>query len=112
MDLLTPAVPAPDLHVVYFDGPRDGPPPPLPWLWYGYLAPGNVTLLTSQWKSGKTTLVSVLLSRLKGGGELAGLRVAPGRAVVVSEEDAAHWLRRCDKLGLGDEVGFFCRPFR
>ena len=22
-----------------------------PWLWDGYLAPGNVTLLTSQWKS-------------------------------------------------------------
>ena len=26
------------------------------WLWQGYLAAGNVTLLTSQWKSGKTTL--------------------------------------------------------
>src|SRR5262249_39390829 len=37
------------------------------WLWQGYLAPGNVTLLTSQWKSGKTTLVSILLARLKEG---------------------------------------------
>ena len=23
------------------------------WLWQGYLAPGNLTLLTSVWKSGK-----------------------------------------------------------
>src|SRR5689334_10604184 len=30
--------------------------PPMNWLWTGYLAPGQVTLLTSQWKSGKTTL--------------------------------------------------------
>src|SRR5262245_49475628 len=28
------------------------------WLWDGYLAPGLVTLLTAQWKSGKTTLLS------------------------------------------------------
>jgi hypothetical protein len=44
------------------------------WLWHGYLLPGAVTLLTSQWKSGKTTLASILLSRPKGGGQLAGLR--------------------------------------
>ena len=31
------------------------------WLWHGYLAAGQVTLLTSQWKAGKTTLLSVLL---------------------------------------------------
>jgi hypothetical protein len=32
-------------------------------------------MLTSQWKSGKTTLMAVLLSKLKNGGELASLRV-------------------------------------
>src|SRR5262245_33664944 len=68
------------------------------WLWHGYLAPGNITLLTSQWKAGKTTLISVLLDRLKTGGTLAGLAVAPGRAVVVSEESPAHWYRRSKKL--------------
>ena len=30
------------------------------WLWDGFLAAGNLTLLTSLWKSGKTTLVSCL----------------------------------------------------
>src|SRR5262245_33402532 len=38
------------------------------WLWHGYLARGGVTLLTSQWKAGKTTLLSVLLARLETGG--------------------------------------------
>jgi hypothetical protein len=84
----------------------------LPWLWHGYLAPGNITLLTSQWKTGKTTLVSVLLARMQGGGPLGGGPVLPGRAVVVSEEGPAHWLPRADKLGLGEHVGFLCRPFR
>ena len=56
------------------------------WLWQGFVAAGNLTLLTSQWKSGKTTLVSVLLSKMKTGGKLAGLQLAAGKAAVVSEE--------------------------
>jgi hypothetical protein len=81
------------------------------WLWYGYLAPGNVTLLTSQWKSGKTTLVAVLLARLKAGGQLAGLAVTPGKAVVISEESPALWHQRNQKLHFGDQVRWYCRPF-
>jgi hypothetical protein len=84
----------------------------LRWLWQGYLAPGNVTLLTSRWKTGKTTLVSVLLAKMAAGGELAGVPVLPGRAVVVSEEGPAHWVPRAEKLGLGGHVGWLCRPFR
>src|SRR5262245_606790 len=56
------------------------------WLWQGYVKRGGVTLFTGQWKSGKTTLVSLLLARMKTGGELAGLPVTSGRAVVLSEE--------------------------
>jgi hypothetical protein len=85
---------------------------PISWLWYGYLAPGNVTLLTSRWKAGKTTLVSVLLARLKAGGSLAGLPVAPARTVVVTEEPAARWIERSQRLDLGDAVSWQCRPFR
>lgn len=81
------------------------------WLWQGYLATGAVTLLTSQWKTGKTTLISVLLSRMKTGGLLAGLSVSKGRAVVVSEESATQWLLRGRRLDLEDHVGWFCRPF-
>jgi hypothetical protein len=37
------------------------------WLWEGYLACGEATLLTSQWK---TTLVSVLVDRRLAGRDL------------------------------------------
>jgi hypothetical protein len=82
------------------------------WIWHGYLASAAVTLLTSQWKAGKTTLTSVLLARMKAGGNLAGLPVAAGRAVVVSEEAPEHWHRRARTLDFGDHVGWYCRPFR
>jgi AAA domain len=83
------------------------------WLLQGYLAPGNVTLLTSQWKSGKTTLMSVLLSRMKTGGQFAGLPLRAGRATVVSEESPAHWVARSQHLDLdGGHVRWICRPFR
>ena len=84
----------------------------LRWLWHGYLAPGVVTLLSSQWKTGKTTLTAVLLSRLKAGGDFAGLPLAAGRAVVLSEEPAGQWVRRGGKLDLEEHVGWYCRPFR
>jgi hypothetical protein len=82
-----------------------------PWLWHGFLAPGAVTLLTSQWKAGKTTLTAVLLAKLKTGGTLAGLPLVAGRAVVISEESLAQWARRAGPLDFGDHVGWFCRPF-
>jgi hypothetical protein len=84
---------------------------PFTWLWQGYIAPGNVTLLTSRWKSGKTTLVSVLLSRLKSGGVLAGLPLAAGKAVVVTEESPAQWQQRAARLDFGNHVCWLCRPF-
>jgi len=87
-------------------------PPPPAWLWHGYLAPGNTTLLTSQWKSGKTTLVAVLLDKLKTGGQLAGLAVTPGKAVIISEESAALWQQRSHRFAFGGHVCWLCRPFR
>jgi hypothetical protein len=84
--------------------------PPI-WLWHGYLGPGKVTLLTSQWKSGKTTLVSLLLARMQQGGQLAGLPVAAGKAFVISEESEADWRPRFQRLGIRDHVDLLCRPF-
>jgi hypothetical protein len=98
-------------------------PPPIPasqlaaggttadWLWRGYLARGSVTLLTSLWKSGKSTLLSHLVKTAGQGGELAGLAVAAGNVLVVSEEPQALWAGRRDKLGIGDHAGFYVRPF-
>ena len=52
---------------------------PTSWLWHGLLARGNLTLLTAVSKSGKTTLLSLLLARRHQGGTLAGLAVQPGK---------------------------------
>ncbi len=86
--------------------------PAMSWLWDGYLAAGNMTLLTSLWKAGKTTLTAALLARMGTGGVLAGRAVKPGRAVVLSEESTRQWAGRCQKLGIGENVRFLCRPFR
>jgi hypothetical protein len=108
------AAPAPDLRSMpgFIRGfIADTPATQLRWLWQGYLAAGNVTLLTSQWKSGKTTLLAVLLSRLAQGGKLAGLSVQPGKAVVISEESPLLWQERHRKLHFGPHVTWLCRPF-
>jgi hypothetical protein len=86
--------------------------PQLDWLWHGYLAGGNITLLTSQWKTGKTTLLAVLLERLHSGRELAGHAVRAGRAAVITEESPVHWRMRGRRLDFGPQACFFCRPFK
>jgi len=83
---------------------------PVTWLWDGYLARGSITVLTSQWKAGKTTLLSLLLARMNTGGTLAGRAVAKARAVIVSEEHQSLWQDRARRLELGDHA-LFCRPF-
>ena len=85
--------------------------PTLSWLWRGYLAAHKTTVLISPPKSGKTTLLSILLARFAQGGQLAGLPVAPARVFVVSEEAPADWDARCRRLGIGQHVQFLCRPF-
>jgi hypothetical protein len=84
---------------------------PVPWIWHGYLARHSLTLLTGQWKIGKTTLLAALLARMGSGGDLAGRPVSPGRAVVVTEEGVNLWLLRLAKHGVGDWVQFAFAPF-
>ncbi|HLW64087.1 MAG TPA: AAA family ATPase [Gemmataceae bacterium] len=81
------------------------------WLWQGFIAFGSITLLTSRWKMGKTTLLSVLVSRLRTGGALAGLETTTSPALIISEESHALWLERGRKTPFGSEVRWVCRPF-
>jgi hypothetical protein len=101
----------PHLPVWISFGSRGQTPPRDNWLWYGYFAGGELTLLTSLWKSGKTTLLSVLLSRMKDSGELLGMQVRPTRALVLSEESQSLWHMRHQRLALGDNVQVMCQPF-
>ena len=100
------------VKVMWLDGLRAAAGGRLNWLWRGYLAPGNVTLMTSQWKAGKTTLLAILLDRMRQGGELAGLPVRAGKAVVLSEESPALWTSRSERFDFGRHVCWICRPFR
>lgn len=81
------------------------------WIWPGLLGTGNLTLLTCGWKSGKTTLVAMLLDRRREGGLLLNRGVRAGGTIIVSEEDQALWQRRQALLDFGPNVGFLCRPF-
>jgi len=82
------------------------------WFWHGYIGPGKLTLMTSQWKAGKTTLLSIVLARMEKGGELGGLPVTACRAAVICEEGRDEWRERREKLKLGKHVSFFPQLFR
>jgi hypothetical protein len=69
------------------------------------------TAFTSSGRSGKTTLASILLTRLQTGGILAGLPLAAGTAIVATTEFRATWDERCRPLGIGPNVHFLIRPF-
>src|SRR5207245_10822327 len=104
------ALPAPTCSPVW-SGDLKPAPGDVRWRWDGYLAPSNITLLTSQWKTGKTTLLGVLLARRAAGGTLAGRALKPGRTAVVCEEGEWHWEQRRRSLDFANDVAFYCQPF-
>src|SRR5262245_45790330 len=81
------------------------------WLWHGILMPGKLTLLTSLWKSGKTTLLAHMLAQRRRGGEFLGLKVRPGMSIVVSEEPRDLWPQRNRHQDFGSELSIVTRPF-
>lgn len=99
-----------DRHAAVSAGLSQKAPPEYKWIWDGFLACRQTTLLVSQWKVGKTTLLSVLLKKLATGGELAGQKIVPAKALIVSEEDATRWHQRVLSLGIGDHVTYLCQP--
>lgn len=81
------------------------------WVWPGYLARGNLTLLTSRWKAGKTTLLAGLLRALDRGDPFLDRPCPPASAVVVSEEAASHWAARHRAIPVGPRARLISRPF-
>ena len=81
------------------------------WLWDGYLARGNLTLLTSVWKAGKTTLLAGLLRQLATGGTFLDRPCRPATAVVASEESWPMWSARLRDIPIGGHVQLASRPF-
>ncbi len=81
------------------------------WLVPGFLARGNMTLLTSMWKAGKTTLLAHLLAHRVNSQPLLGRAVAPGKSVVISEEPRSMWADRCRQFAFGGQLCLMCQPF-
>src|SRR5436190_19555075 len=102
---------APTFRTLWLPDLKQQAPMRTDWVWQGYLAAGNVTLLSSQWKMGKTTLLSILFDRLKAGGKLLGLPVKPGKAVIVSEEEETIWEERSLRFDFAGQLCWICRPF-
>ena len=73
------------------------------WIWNNYLFHGGLTLMGSDAKVGKTTLLSALLAAGQTGGELFSSSVAKFRALVITEESPVHqlWPTRSELWGLG-----------
>src|SRR5262249_32001299 len=69
------------------------------------------TLLTSQWKAGKTTLLSVLLGLRATGGALGDRAVRAGKSLVVTEEPLSLWAQRARKHHFAGSVCFIPQPF-
>src|SRR5262249_56995470 len=81
------------------------------WLWDGYLAPGNITLLTSQCRTGKSTLITGLVRCMGCGGSFLGSALAAGKALIVTEEPRDRWIDRVRCMPVGGHTWVMIRPF-
>jgi hypothetical protein len=79
---------------------------PIPWIWEGVVAEDAVTLLSAPEKTGKTTLLSLLLDRSRQGGQLLGRAVRPGRTILCSEESDTLWALRQPPLDFGPHLEY------
>lgn len=84
---------------------------PTNWIWHGMVARGNITLLTSQWKGGKTTLLAGLLQALETGLPFLDLPCTAATSLIVSEESGRHWAARQKTLPIGPSTRLVSRPF-
>ena len=85
-------------------------PQPIPWIWDGLISQDAVTLLSAPEKTGKTTLLSLLLDRRREGGQLLGRAVERGRTILCSEEPHRLWALRQPPLDFGNRVHYLCPP--
>jgi hypothetical protein len=86
-------------------------PSNIEWLWHGLIARGQITLFTSQWKAGKTTLITGLLHQLAAGGTFLDRPVTPGTVLIVSEKSRDTWAERVRRMPIGDHCRLLARPF-
>jgi len=81
------------------------------WIWNGYIARNNLTILKSLWKAGKTALIAGLLQRLADGGTFLGQACWAAKALVISEESTVNWAPRLALMPIGPHARLMTRPF-
>ena len=70
-------------------------PPPVKWLADGIYAAGKLTLFGGREKGGKSLVQMLLATTMaSGGGQVAGITVAPGRVLLVDAENGESELHR------------------
>lgn len=102
---------APLVPVVIDELDTPSAPSSTEWLWHGLIARRQVSLFTSQWKAGKTTLVTGLLHHFGAGGKFLDRPVAPGKVLIVSEESRETWAERVRRMPIGKHCRLLARPF-
>ena len=70
------------------------------FLWAGCIARRHTTLFSALMKSGKSTLLGLLLKALQSGSPFLGRKTQASRVLVISEESTDIWVARRDALGL------------
>jgi AAA domain len=81
------------------------------FLWKDLLVPSDVTLVTSQWKLGKTTLLLGLIHAMDQSAPFLEQATRRAQTWIVSEESRNQWAERQQQQPLGDHVHLMCRPF-
>jgi AAA domain len=86
--------------------------PATAWLWQGSIARGSITLLTGQWKTGKTTLMTGFLQRLGDCQPFLGRRCESAKVLVASQESHDRWRERLRAMPVGPHAELLAQPFR
>lgn len=81
-------------------------------VWDGLIFSGTKTMLAAREKTGKTTLVRMLVRECSksDGGLLLGRRVEPTKVLIISEEGSGNWARERDESDLPDDLLVVPRP--
>ena len=80
------------------------------WVWDGYVAPGRMTVIHSEPKVGKTTLLTNLYQALETGADYCGRDTLPTRVFVATEEPPDNWIERQDNYDLSDHLSICTNP--
>jgi len=80
-------------------------------IWNQIMYASDISLLTSQWKTGKTTLLAGLLQAFDEGKPFLGRDTRPTKTWIVSEESPIHWAERMKLMPVGPHAKLLARPF-